>query len=66
MHPNLVKIRTTNPYGFRCGEWAVLRGTIALPHGDSERLCYAVTFDDEVDDFWVVDDPGGMYEFQQL
>lgn len=56
-------IRTTHPYGFRCGQWAKLRGTIMLPYGRCGRLCYIAEFPDGVIDWWVVRDRHGRYEF---
>lgn len=56
-------IRTTHPYGFRCGKWAKLRGTVMLPWPQGDRPCYVVEFSDEVVDFWVISDKAGRYEF---
>ena len=57
-------IRTMHPYGFRCGEWAMLRDIITDPERD--RDCYLVEFGDKETDFWVVDDPDGRYEFRAM
>lgn len=55
-------IRTTHPYGFRSGEWAMLRCIIPGP----DRDCYLVEFGDKVTDFWAVGDPGAGYEFRTM
>ena len=39
-------IRTMHPYGFRCGEWAVLR--CVVPDPERDRYCYLVEFGDGV------------------
>lgn len=55
-------IRQTHPYGFRCGQWAILRCTVPAA-SDLGRECYLVEFADSVTDFWVTGDPAAGYEF---
>jgi hypothetical protein len=58
------RIRKTHRYGFRSGQWAVLRGTASLPgFPEGDRDCYLVEFDDGVTDFWPVRDVDAGYEF---
>jgi hypothetical protein len=52
-------IRHTHPYGFRSGQWAILRCIVPGP----DRDCYLVEFADRETDFWVVGDPHAGYEF---
>jgi hypothetical protein len=52
-------IRTTHPYGFRCGQWAEVLTIAPDPEG---RDCYIVRFPDGTTDYWVVTDPDGGYE----
>ena len=56
-----LQIRTTHPYGFRCGEWATLVSTISVRGRD----CHLVRFPDGMSDFWVADVPEGRYEFRE-
>jgi hypothetical protein len=60
------QIRTMHPDGFRSGAWAELLTTVPAPEtlGDIDRSCYLVRFPDGVEDFWVVGDPDGQYEFR--
>lgn len=43
-----VRIRTTHPAGYRCGEWADLVATLPV----RGRECFVVRFDDGVTDYW--------------
>ena len=54
------QIRTMHQYGYRCGEWATLVSRLHV----RGRECYLVRFDDGSSDFWVTDDPAGLYEFR--
>ena len=54
-------IRQMHPYGFRSGEWAMLRCIVPGP----DRDCYLVEFADSVTDFWVVGDADAQYEFAE-
>jgi len=60
--PGITLIRATHPYGFRSGQWAILRCVVPGP----ERDCYLVEFDDGVTDFWPVNDPSDPYEFRAV
>lgn len=60
MSPVADLIRTLHPDGFRCGEWAVLHGTVTDP--ERGRDCYLVEFSDGAADFWVTAGPAGQYE----
>jgi hypothetical protein len=51
-------IRSTHPYGFRCGEWAEIAG-VKL---SNKRPCFLVVFDDGVTDLWVIAETEG-YQF---
>lgn len=53
------RIRQLHPAGYRSGEWATLVNVIPLRGRD----CYLVRFDDGASDWWVCDDPDGLYEF---
>jgi len=56
------QIRTMHPYGFRSGDWAILRHRLTDPM--TGRDLYLVEFGDYATDFWVADDPDGQYEFR--
>ena len=63
-------IRQMHPYGFRSGEWAMLRCIVPGPDRDTRRRAYGrpaylVEFADSVTDFWVVGDPDAQYEFAE-
>ncbi len=56
------QVRTTHPYGFRSGEWAIFRHELTDP--ETGRRLYLVEFPDYATDLWVADDPDGQYEFR--
>lgn len=57
----MTDIRTMHPYGYRTGQWAALKGTVVI----NGRQCYKVEFDDGRQDYWVVSDENGNYEFKE-
>jgi len=58
-----MRIRSTNPFAFRSGQWARITGTAMLPVRGEDRACYLIEFGDGTCDFWPVQDPGADYEF---
>ena len=55
-----VQIRSVHPYGFRSGEWAIIRRTIWMNY----RPCFEIEFLDRKRDYWPVIDASDEREFR--
>lgn len=58
-------IRAMSWVAFRAREWAVIRGTAALPIEGEDRPCYLVEFPDGATDFLPIGDSDVLYEFRE-
>lgn len=63
----LVKVRFTNSYAFRSGEWADVIGIVLVrPENLEPRLCYHLRFPDGVCDYSPINEPHDLMPIGEI